>query len=125
MQAQPRVTYVLLGLNLVLYLVGIGIALRAGGEASNQWFLSLAKSNEALQNGEIWRYTGEFLSDLEKQIMCWADAMYREAQSQALLLTFSSSTSPAAAQGRCYSISSSRPSAAGQRMFVLCHGHMI
>ena len=55
LQAQPRVTYVLLGLNLVLYLVGVGIALRVGGEASNQWFLSLAKSNEALQNGEIYR----------------------------------------------------------------------
>ncbi|KAK9859393.1 hypothetical protein WJX84_003115 [Apatococcus fuscideae] len=53
--AQPRVTYVLLGLNLLVYLAGIGIALRVGGEASNQWFLSLAKSNQALQNGEIWR----------------------------------------------------------------------
>ncbi len=55
MQAQPRVTYVLLGANLVLYLVGIGIALQVGGEASNQWFLSLAKSNDALQHGETWR----------------------------------------------------------------------
>ena len=56
LQAQPRVTYVLLGLNLAMYLAGIGIALRVGGEASNQWFLSLAKSNQALQDGEIWRY---------------------------------------------------------------------
>ena len=44
-----------LALNLAVYAVGIGIALTAGGEASNDYFLQLAKVNEDVLNGQYWR----------------------------------------------------------------------
>ena len=48
-------SYVVLALNLAVYAVGIGIALTAGGEASNDYFLQLAKVNEDVLNGQYWR----------------------------------------------------------------------
>ena len=51
-------SYVVLALNLAVYAVGIGIALTAGGEASNDYFLQLAKVNEDVLNGQYWRCAG-------------------------------------------------------------------
>ena len=48
-------SYVVLALNLAVYAVGIGIALTVGGEASNDYFLQLAKVNEDVLNGQYWR----------------------------------------------------------------------
>jgi hypothetical protein len=55
LQVRPVLSYVVLALNLGVYAVGIGIALTAGGEASNDYFLQLAKVNEEVLNGEYWR----------------------------------------------------------------------
>ena len=48
-------SYVVLSLNLAVYSYGIFIALTQGGDASNDYFLSLAKVNENVLNGEYWR----------------------------------------------------------------------
>ena len=55
LQVRPVLSYVVLALNLGVYAVGIGIALTAGGEASNDYFLQLAKVNEDVLNGQYWR----------------------------------------------------------------------
>ena len=55
LQVKPILSYVVLALNLAVYAVGIGIALTAGGEASNDYFLQLAKVNEDVLNGQYWR----------------------------------------------------------------------
>ena len=53
---QPRLTYALLALNLTVYGVGVGIALAGDAEASNEYFLALAKDNAAvIGNGEYYR----------------------------------------------------------------------
>ncbi|KAK9820107.1 hypothetical protein WJX72_006208 [[Myrmecia] bisecta] len=58
----PRVAYVMLGLNLAVYGAGVGLALLQGGDASNDYFLALAKVNEAVVAGEYWRLlTANFL----------------------------------------------------------------
>lgn len=54
-QVKPILSYAVLGLNLAVYSVGIAIALTQGGDASNEYFLSLAKINENVMNGEYWR----------------------------------------------------------------------
>ena len=55
MQVPPRLSYVLLFLNLALYGGGIAIALTQGNDASNEWFLSLAKMNDKVAGGEFYR----------------------------------------------------------------------
>ncbi len=55
---QPRVTYVLLAINLAVYSAGVTIALTVGNDASNEFFLQLAKDNGAVVAGEYWRYGG-------------------------------------------------------------------
>lgn len=54
-QVKPVLSYIVLGLNLMVYSYGILIALTQGGDASNEYFLSLAKVNENVMNGEYWR----------------------------------------------------------------------
>lgn len=54
--ATPRWTYVLLAVNLVVYSAGVTIALTAGNDASNEFFLDLAKSNDAVLAGEYYRF---------------------------------------------------------------------
>ena len=52
---QPVLAYVVLALNIAVYGYGIFIALTDGGDASNDYFLSLAKVNEDVLNGQYWR----------------------------------------------------------------------
>ena len=52
---QPRVTYALLAVNLSVYAAGIAIALLDNGEASNEFFLLLAKINSEVAAGQYWR----------------------------------------------------------------------
>lgn len=52
---QPRLTYLLLAVNLAVYSAGVTIALTGGNEASNDFFLQLAKDNSAVVAGEYWR----------------------------------------------------------------------
>jgi hypothetical protein len=54
-QVPPRLAYVLLFLNLAVYGGGIAIALTQGNDASNEWFLSLAKMNDKVAAGEFYR----------------------------------------------------------------------
>ena len=54
-QVRPVLSYLVLAINLGVYAIGIGIALTAGGEASNDYFLQLAKVNEEVLNGQYWR----------------------------------------------------------------------
>lgn len=54
-QVKPVLSYVVLSLNLLVYSYGILIALTQGGDASNEYFLSLAKVNENVMNGEYYR----------------------------------------------------------------------
>lgn len=51
----PYLAYALLFLNLAVYGAGIGLALTQGNNASNEWFLSLAKVNEKVAGGEFYR----------------------------------------------------------------------
>lgn len=51
----PRWTYVMLAINLAVYTAGVTIALTAGNDASNEFFLDLAKSNDAVVAGEYYR----------------------------------------------------------------------
>ena len=55
LQVKPVLSYVVLALNLMVYGNGIFIALTQGGDASNDYFLSLAKINENVVNGEYYR----------------------------------------------------------------------
>lgn len=55
LQVKPVLSYVVLSLNLLVYCYGILIAVTQGGEASNDYFLSLAKVNENVMNGEYYR----------------------------------------------------------------------
>ena len=52
---KPRLAYVLLAANLSVYAAGAVIALTAGADASNDFFLALAKSNAEVVNGEYYR----------------------------------------------------------------------
>ena len=52
---KPVLSYVILALNLMVYGNGVFIALTQGGDASNDYFLSLAKINENVVNGEYYR----------------------------------------------------------------------
>lgn len=51
----PRLTYVLLGANLAVYGWGVYLALTQGPDASNDYFLDLAKDNSAVLAGEYYR----------------------------------------------------------------------
>ncbi len=51
----PYLAYALLFLNLAVYGAGIGLALTQGNDFSNEWFLSLAKINEKVASGEVYR----------------------------------------------------------------------
>lgn len=62
LQVKPVLSYVVLLLNLLVYCYGILIALTQGGEASNDYFLSLAKVNENVMNGEYYRCAAKPLS---------------------------------------------------------------
>ncbi len=55
MQVAPRLTYLLLGINLAVYSAGVYIALAQGNDASNEYFLALAKINEQVLQGEWYR----------------------------------------------------------------------
>ena len=55
MQVKPYLSYVLLFLNLAVYGGGIAIALTQSNDASNEWFLSLAKVNDRVAGGEFYR----------------------------------------------------------------------
>ena len=54
-QVDPYIAYGLLFLNLAVYGAGIGLALTQGNDFSNDWFLSLAKINEKVAGGELYR----------------------------------------------------------------------
>ena len=51
----PYIAYGLLFLNLAVYGAGIALALTQGNDFSNDWFLSLAKMNDKVANGELYR----------------------------------------------------------------------
>ncbi len=55
MQVDPYIAYGLLFLNLAVYGAGIALALTQGNDFSNDWFLSLAKMNDKVANGELYR----------------------------------------------------------------------
>ena len=55
LQVTPYLSYFLLFLQLAVYGAGIGIALTQGNDASNEWFLSLAKMNGPVASGEFYR----------------------------------------------------------------------
>ncbi|KAK9846361.1 hypothetical protein WJX81_002390 [Elliptochloris bilobata] len=52
---QPRLCYVVLAMNLAVYAAGIGIAVAQGNDASNDFFLALAKVNDSVVAGEYYR----------------------------------------------------------------------
>lgn len=54
-QVQPNLAYGLLLINLAVYGAGIALALTRGNDYSNDWFLSLAKMNEKVADGEFYR----------------------------------------------------------------------
>ncbi|EIE25226.1 rhomboid-domain-containing protein [Coccomyxa subellipsoidea C-169] len=72
---KPYLAYALLFLNLAVYGAGIAVALTQGNDASNEWFLSLAKVNEKVASGEFYRLlTCTFLHAgiLHLGLNCWA-----------------------------------------------------
>lgn len=56
LQVEPYLAYGLLFLNLAVYGAGIALALTAGNDFSNEWFFSLAKINDKVANGELYRW---------------------------------------------------------------------
>ncbi len=56
MQVEPNIAYGLLLLNMAVYGAGVGLALTQGNDASNEWFLSLAKVNDKVASGELYRW---------------------------------------------------------------------
>ena len=54
-QVEPYIAYGLLFLNLAVYGAGVALALTQGNDFSNDWFLSLAKMNDKVANGELYR----------------------------------------------------------------------
>ena len=55
MQVEPYIAYGLLLLNLAVYGAGVALALTQGNDFSNEWFLSLAKINDKVASGELYR----------------------------------------------------------------------
>eukprot|EP00193_Tetraselmis_chui_P005947 CAMPEP_0177766702 /NCGR_PEP_ID=MMETSP0491_2-20121128/8663_1 /TAXON_ID=63592 /ORGANISM="Tetraselmis chuii, Strain PLY429" /LENGTH=321 /DNA_ID=CAMNT_0019283129 /DNA_START=120 /DNA_END=1081 /DNA_ORIENTATION=+ len=54
-KVSPRVSYLMLGINLTVYGIGAGIALAGDSDASNSYFLSLACDHSAVASGEFYR----------------------------------------------------------------------
>ena len=54
-QVEPYIAYGLLLLNLAVYGAGVALALTQGNDFSNDWFLSLAKMNDKVASGELYR----------------------------------------------------------------------
>ena len=55
LQVVPRLSYVMLGLNLLVYGTGLGILFLEGFDNEQTYFFSLAKVNEAVAEGEYYR----------------------------------------------------------------------
>ena len=65
MQVVPRLTYVMLALNLLVYGTGLGILFIEGADSEQNYFFSLAKVNEAVAHGEYYRWVRAFSSGLK------------------------------------------------------------
>jgi hypothetical protein len=50
---KPRISGIILGINLAVYAVGIAIALGVSNEASNEFFLLLAKINSEVRASQL------------------------------------------------------------------------
>ncbi len=55
LQVVPRLSYVMLGLNLLVYGTGLSILFTEGFDSEQSYFFSLAKVNEAVAEGEYYR----------------------------------------------------------------------
>ena len=55
MQVVPRLSYIMLALNLLVYGTGLGILFFEGFDNEQTYFFSLAKVNEAVADGEYYR----------------------------------------------------------------------
>lgn len=55
LQVVPRLSYIMLALNLLVYGTGLGILFFEGFDNEQTYFFSLAKVNEAVAEGEYYR----------------------------------------------------------------------